>query len=221
MAFTKGQVDRFGRPIPASPGIQVLINADGSEVQQRNRLILPASMVVSDSPDNDASSIALDAGPALIAAGYSLPISVHNAAYSGTVITSNTWVADLFRRIEVHLKNDTGNTTSIMLALAGITAGTYYTSGLAIAAATNQSYSAQNGWKIDTSSAGGVNASVDANIACKNRGAEKKITGISAQDTGQGFVFTGTCLDPTNPATGLVITFSTACTGWLEVIGYK
>ncbi len=63
MSFNRGQTDRFGRPIPASPGYQILINADGSEVQQRNRLILPASMVVSDSDDNDASSLALTVSP--------------------------------------------------------------------------------------------------------------------------------------------------------------
>lgn len=72
MAFTRGQVDRFGRPIPASPGYQVIINEDGSEIQQRNRLILPASIVASDSDDNDASELALNITP-----GDINPIAAH------------------------------------------------------------------------------------------------------------------------------------------------
>ncbi len=64
MVFTRGQTDRFGRPIPASPGYQVLINEDGSEVQQRNRLILPASLVATDSEDNDATELTLSSSPA-------------------------------------------------------------------------------------------------------------------------------------------------------------
>lgn len=63
MTFTRGQTDRFGRPIPPSPGIQILINDDGSEVQQRNRLILPDSLTVTDSEDNDASVLSLTVAP--------------------------------------------------------------------------------------------------------------------------------------------------------------
>lgn len=52
-----GQVDRFGRPIPADPGYKEIINDDGSTVQQRTTLYLGADIIATDDPDSDATRL--------------------------------------------------------------------------------------------------------------------------------------------------------------------
>ncbi len=283
MAFTRGQVDRFGRPIPASPGYQVLINADGSEVQQRNRLILPAGLVASDSDDSDASSLSLEAitpgdlapiaahtvignnsastavpsaepataiGFGVLAAATQAALTalialatsslaglmsaaqflkldatydvIHSAAYSAvTSVASTTWTAGTYRRIEVVLKNRAGASTFVTIACAGLDAASYYVSGTVIATTTDKSFAAQDFFKMDASLAGMAGGSLKADIQVATDGGYRTITGLMSMASGQGMAFSGLSLDVTHNVTGITVGFSTASSGWLEVIGYK
>ncbi len=52
-----GQVDRFGRPIPADPGYKEIINADGEVLQMRTTLFLDETITATDDPDSDATRL--------------------------------------------------------------------------------------------------------------------------------------------------------------------
>ena len=72
-----GQVDRFGRPIPADPGYKEIINSDGSTVQQRTTLYLGDDIIATDDPDSDATR---------------LNVSLPNPGFPVQIVTSVTGV---------------------------------------------------------------------------------------------------------------------------------
>ncbi len=55
MALPRGQVDRFGNPIPANQSVKVWINADGTVPQQRETVKLDANIVASDDAATQAT----------------------------------------------------------------------------------------------------------------------------------------------------------------------
>jgi len=214
MSFIKGQVDRFGRPIPASPGYQVLINADGSEVQQRNRLIIPASLIAADSPDNDATS--LSTSPSVI------PDKIFNAAIASAASWSVAFTAGKYRRIEVHVKTNAGSGNTVTVKLDGLSAGTYYTSSAKLAAVgAGSAQSAQDGFVVDATTGAGSPFQLDVNAQIATDGSGRTMNGIATLNNSLGWAMTGVSIDTTHDVTGVTIVFSTAAAGWLEVIGYQ
>lgn len=55
-----GQVDRFGQPIPASPGYQTILNPDGTQPRMRNILRLGTGITATDDPNSDATDLNVD-----------------------------------------------------------------------------------------------------------------------------------------------------------------
>lgn len=283
MSFTRGQVDRFGRPIPPSPGIQILINDDGSEVQQRNRLILPASLVATDSEDNDASVLTLgavapgDLAPiaaqtvignntgstavpsattataigfgvlaaatqaaltALIAvattslAGLmsaldklkvdSQPVTIQDLDFSAvSSITSTTWTAGAYKRIEIFLKVATGAAGAHTFKMVGLADGGGYlnlanniNAGLWTQVQTN----AKSDWELTASA---IPFELHAFVNVKVDGTRRLLTGQYADYDENIKVMTGIHTDVTNQVTGVVLTLAAVSAGNLKIIGHK
>lgn len=59
MALPRGQVDRFGNPIPANQSVKVWINSDGTVPQQRETVKLDAAIVASDDAATQATVLTL------------------------------------------------------------------------------------------------------------------------------------------------------------------
>ncbi len=64
MALPRGQVDRFGNPIPANQSVKVWINADGTVPQQRETVKLGTGITATDDPDTQATILAVPGGGA-------------------------------------------------------------------------------------------------------------------------------------------------------------
>ncbi len=148
---------------------------------------------------------------------------IHSAAFtSASSVSSTTWSAGTYRRIEIHLKISSGGVDYVTIAYTGgITAGTYYTKGLTIPLAVNKSFSSQDAYKLDYTAFGPSPAEINVNSQIATDGTGRTVSGICTGNTGEGLTFTGICLDSTHDVTGIVIASGSAITGWLEVIGYR
>lgn len=149
-------------------------------------------------------------------------VLVYNAAFSAASVSA-AWTAGAYRRVEVFVKLATGATANILVALAGLSAGSYYTTAERTGAAgawTDGSFSAIDAWKVDLPPYPGAPAQLDIRIQAAQDGSQRMFTGMLAAYTGQGIFLTGTSVDTTNKAAGVTVTFTVSCTGWLEVVGY-
>lgn len=64
MALPRGQVDRFGNPIPANQSVKVWINSDGTVPQQRETVKLDSTLIASDDPVTQATLLTVSGAPA-------------------------------------------------------------------------------------------------------------------------------------------------------------
>ncbi len=283
MAFNRGQTDRFGKPIPPSPGIQVLINADGSEVQQRNRLILPSSLVATDSEDNDASMLtlgdvapgdlapiaaqtvignntgstavptaitataigfgvlaaatqaaltALIAGATTVLAGLisavdkikvdSQPVTIQDLDFSAvSSITSTTWTAGAYKRIEIFLKVATGTASSHTIKMVGLANGGGYlnvANNFSLGAWTQVTTDAKSDWELIASS---IPFELYAMVNVKVDGTRRLLRGHYVDYDERMKMVAGIHTDVTNEVTGIVLTLPSSSSGNLKIVGHK
>ncbi len=144
---------------------------------------------------------------------------IHSAPFTAqTTVSSTTFAIGAWRRLEVHIKELGGLSTSVFVSCVGLTAGTYYTFGNLLDALTTASASAANGFKANTPE--GV-ASLDMDIQIATDGSIRSATGIASMATAKGVAFTGVSTDTTHNVTGIIATFSTASSGYMEVIGHR
>ena len=146
---------------------------------------------------------------------------VSNAAFSAVSSLSASWTVGLYRRLELHLRVDSGSANGY-LTFQGLTGETYTRNGY---------YS--NPSAVFTNFAGGPSgtawvaqgignqvADVDVDISCA-AASEKTFRARIADMSGYQASIAGTCSDTTNPVSGVTVTFLGATSGWFELLGFR
>ena len=207
MALPRGQVDRFGNPIPPNQSVKVFINADGTVPRQRETVKLDSTLTATDDPDSQATILSATGAPFVV---------LSNTVFTGASVTI-PFTANTYKRIDVTI--DWGAGTLDTIALTGMDAAKYnngfnYATGIASANTSDL-----DNWPKPAGSTAGkgfAKFTVSVPPAPALKGLEFNGCYVNIPATIRG-VHTDTTHDPT----AIVVTFDASRTGYVYAIGYK
>lgn len=146
---------------------------------------------------------------------------VSNAAFSAVSSLSASWTVGLYRRLELHLRVDSGSANGY-LTFQGLTGETYTRNGF---------YAAPTAVLTAWAASGTASAWVAQGIASQVADVGIKVwCAANSQKTYQAWItdvsgyqaiLSGTCSDTTAPVSGVTVTFTGATSGWFELLGFR
>jgi hypothetical protein len=192
-------------------GAITLLASGGDSINGAKSLSLAAGALAMVASDGFSRWLVLAPAYDVIASG----------AFSSVSSLPNTWTAGKYRRLEAHLRVDSGSANGYMsfLGLSGETYSRtgYYASPTAVF--TNFA-GGPSGTAWVAQGVGNQVGTIDVDVSCA-ASSQKMFRARIADAGGYQAFLAGTCSDATNPVTGLVVTFTGATSGSFELLGYQ
>lgn len=148
-----------------------------------------------------------------------MPILIQKGAFSGSSLTSTSWAAGKYRRLEIHIRLTTGTTGDQKFDF-GLSAASNYTVAavnqtLGVWTQKNQLTAPDFLFNVGTS----FPAQLDIDAQISTDGGYRTFTGFAVDGGANMTVLNGVSIDTTTDITRFVMTFVGATTGYIEIWG--